>query len=346
MISLRISLLAIFSACSSLLAQQYSNSIAAVVDGVPIATSEVEEIIKAQEQMILMTYRNDPDRIRKEIAIQRQNAIETLIDREILLAEFKKIGGVLKSQYVDEDINTIIRESFKGDRDAFVDELTRGGMTLAKFRDMRQKMVIMNVMRARNAGDHPPATPREVQEYYDKNVDKWREGDQIKISTITIPKFSVESGSTPVKQQKLAQELRTKIVQGADFAAVAKAHSQDSHAENGGSWDWMSKTDLMPAIANAAMELKTGGVSPVLDLESNFIIVSCDAKKLGAAPPLEQYRPEIEKMISQEKSKTNLDKWMESVRKKHVIKRYLPSTATPAITPPATVPSAPTPSAP
>jgi peptidyl-prolyl cis-trans isomerase SurA len=322
MISLRISLFALLSACSSVLAQQYTNSIAAVVDGIPIASSEVEETIKAQEQVIQFQFRNDPARIAKEIAILRQGAIETLIDREILLAEFRKIGGVIKAQYVDDDINGIIRESFKGNRDAFVDELTRGGMTVKRFRELREKMVIMNVMRARNAGDHPPATPREVQEYYDKNVDKWREGDQIKISTITIPKFTGEPGSTPEKQQKFAQELRTRILQGTDFAKVAKTNSQDSHAENGGAWDWMSKTDLMPAIANAAMDLKTGGVSPVLDLESNFIIVSCDAKKLGAAPDIEKLRPEIEKMINQEKSKGNIDKWMENVRKKHVIKRY------------------------
>jgi len=191
-------------------------------------------------------------------------------------------------------------------------------------------------MRARNSGDHPPATPREVQEYYDKNVDKWREGDQIKISTITISKFTGEPGSTPDKQQKFAQELRTRILQGTDFAKVAKTNSQDSHAENGGAWDWMAKTDLMPAIANAAMELKTGGVSPVLDLESNFIIVSCDAKKLGAAPDIEKLRPEIEKMINQEKSKGNIDKWMENVRKKHVIKRYKTSNA-----PLAPIPAAP-----
>jgi peptidyl-prolyl cis-trans isomerase SurA len=338
MISLRLSLLALFAATafSSAVAQRYSNGIAAVVDGVPITTSEVEETIKAQEQVIQMQYRNDPERIKKEIVLLRQSAIETLIDREILLAEFRKIGGVIKAQYVDDDINTIIRESFKGDRDAFVDELTRGGISMKKFRELREKMVIMNVMRARNSGDHPPATPREVQEFYDKNLDKWREGDQIKISTITIPKLTGQPGSTAEKQRKLIQELRTKILQGADFAAVAKAHSQDSHQENGGAWDWMAKTDLMPAIADAAMELKTGGISPVLDLESNYIIVSCDAKKLGTAPPLEQYRPEIEKMITQEKSKAAIDKWMETVRKKHVIKRYQPSSA-----PPAPIPSAP-----
>lgn len=295
--------------------------VVASVDGVPIISSEVRDTIKAQEQVLAYQFRNDPARLNKELAAVRESAVESLIDREILLAEFKKIGGVIKPQYVDDDINGIIRESFKGDRDALVDELAKAGMSLKKFREMREKMVIMNVMRARHSGEHPPATPKEVQAYYDKYVDQWREGDQIKISTITIPKFSGETGATPEKQKKLAQELRTKVANGADFSATAKAYSQDSRAENGGEWDWMAKTDMMPAIADAAMALKTGGISPVIDMETSYIIVSCDAKKLGTAPSLESKRAEIERMISQEKSKASIDSWMESVRKKHVIKR-------------------------
>lgn len=323
MISLRNCLPALFAVafCTSAAAQTYSNRIVAVVDGRPIAASEVRDTIKAQEQIIRFQLQNDPARIDKELNLLRESAIESLIDREILLSEFKKLGGVIKAQYVDDDINGIIRESFKGNRDAFVDELNKSGMSVKKFRELREKMVIVNVMRARNSGEHPPATPREVEEYYNKNVDKWREGDQLKISTITIPKFSGEAGSSVEKQRKLAQELRSKIVGGGDFAATAKNYSQDSRAENGGSWDWMAKTDMMPAIANAAMELKTGGISPIIDQETSFIIVALDAKKLGTAPTLESKRPEIEKMINAEKSKANIDRWMDSVRKKHIIKR-------------------------
>lgn len=323
MISLRNCLPALFSVafCTSAAAQTYSNRIVAVVDGRPIAASEVRDTIKAQEQIIRFQFQNDPARIDRELNLLRESAIESLIDREILLSEFKKLGGVIKAQYVDDDINGIIRESFKGNRDAFVDELNKSGMSVKKFRELREKMVIMNVMRARNSGEHPPATPREVEEYYNKNVDKWREGDQLKISTITIPKFSGEAGSSVEKQRKLAQELRSKIVGGGDFAATAKNYSQDSRAENGGSWDWMAKTDMMPAIANAAMDLKTGGISPIIDQETSFIIVALDAKKLGTAPTLESKRPEIEKMINAEKSKANIDRWMESIRKKHIIKR-------------------------
>ncbi len=321
MISLRSCLLLpLLAAFSGVLGQ--SITIVAVVDGTPIMSSEVRETIAAQEQIIRYTYQNDPARVAQELAKARESAVENLIDREILLSEFRKVGGVIKAQYVDDDINSIIRDSFKGNRDAFVDELAKTGMTVKKFREQREKMIIVNVMRARNSGEHPPATPKEVEEYYNKNVDKWREGDQIKISTITIPKFNGEAGSTPEKQRKLAEELRTKLLNGGDFAATAKAYSQDSRAENGGSWDWMAKTDMMPAIANVAMGLKTGGIGPVIDQEGSYIIVACDAKKLGTAPALEKMRPEIEKMINQEKSKDNIDKWMESIRRKHVIKRF------------------------
>lgn len=321
MSSLRLCLfLSLAAAFSSVLGQ--SITIVAVVDGSPIMSSEVRETIAAQEQILRMQLQDDPARLAQELAKARASAVEDLIDREILLSEFRKIGGVIKAQYVDDDINTIIRESFKGNRDAFVDELTKTGMTVKKFREQREKMIIVNVMRGRNAGDHPPATPREVEDFYNKNVDKWREGDQIKISTITIPKFSGEPGSSPEKQKKLAEELRTKLLNGADFAATARAYSKDSRAENGGSWDWMAKTDMVPAISNVAMGLKTGGIGPVIDQEASYIIVACDAKKLGTAPTLESKRSDIEKIINQEKSKANIDKWMESIRKKHVIKRF------------------------
>jgi hypothetical protein len=75
-------------------------------------------------------------------------------------------------------------------------------------------------------------------------------------------------------------------------------------------------------IANTAMGLKTGGISQVLDKETNYIIVACDAKKLGAAPPMDKVRGDIQKMIEQEKSKKAIDEWMEQLRKKAVIRKF------------------------
>lgn len=303
--------------------QTYSNGVAALVQGKPITKSEVRDTVKAQEQILMAMYGGtDPERMQREIAETRANALDALIDRELILIEFTKIGGVIKPQYVDDQINNIVREAFKGDRDALVAELAKAGMSIKKFRDMQEKNIIASVMRAKKTSTMAPATPKEVEEYYNKNVDKWRVGDQVKISTISIPKFSGETGASPEAQKKLAQEIRSKLLKGGDFATLARSYSQDSRAEFGGAWEWMPRTELDPMIANTAMSLKTGGVSEVLDKETSYIIVSCDAKKLGEAPGIEKVRGDIQKMIQQEKSKQAIDEWMAQLRKKAVIRKF------------------------
>lgn len=304
------------------LSQSASNGIAAVVNGVVITLSEVREAVKAQEQVYRFQMRDDPVALEKALAELKASAIDSLIDRELILAEFRKIGGSIKPQYVEDDINTLVRENFNGDRDAFVSELARSGMTLKKFRELREKMIIVQVMRGRYAAEQRPPTPLEVRDYYEKKIDQFRDKDMIKISTITVPKFTADPSATAESQRRVAQELRAKVMAGANFAEVARTHSADSRAEDGGEWPWMERTQMKKSIADAAFAVKQGGISPVVEDEAAFIIIAVDAKKLGTPEPLEKVRPMIERQIRQERSKDALDAWLESLRRKAVIKRY------------------------
>lgn len=318
---IRLFFLLTLSAAAHLSAQSSSNGLAAVVNGNVITKSEVRDAVNAQEQMLRFQLQNNPAALQRELNNLRATALDSLIDRELVLAEFKRLGAAIKSQWVDDDVNGIIRESYKGNRDAFVKELAGNGMTLKKFRELREKMMIVQAMRGKQAAQQPPATPQEVQDYYNKHIAEWREGDMIKISTITIAKFSADSNGTVESQRKLAEEIRGKLLKGADFATTAKTYSQDSHAEDGGAWDWMAKDQMKPSIASVAFGLKNGGLSEVINDDEAYIIIACDAIKYGNAKPLKELRPEIERAISSEKSKGVIDKWMEGLRKRAVIKK-------------------------
>lgn len=307
---------------SPVFSQSSSNGIAAVVNGNVVTKSEVRDAVNAQEQMLRMQFQNDPGVLQRELSNLRATALDSLVDRELVLAEFKRMGAAIKSQWVDDDINGIVRESYKGNREAFVKDLAQSGMTLKKFREMREKMMIVQAMRGKQAAEQPPATPKEVEDYYKKNVAKWRKGDMIKISTITIAKFSGEANATPETQRKLAEEIRSKLVRGADFATTARTYSQDSHSTDGGAWDWMGREQMKPSIANVAFNLKTGGLSEVINDEAAYIILTCDAIKYGTPKPMSEVRDEIERAVSAEKSKAIIDKWMENLRKKAVIKKF------------------------
>jgi parvulin-like peptidyl-prolyl isomerase len=78
---------------------------------------------------------------------------------------------------------------------------------------------------------------------------------------------------------------------------------------------------MPPAIANVAFGLKTGGISEVINEQQAYIIITCDAIKYGNVKSMQELRPEIERSISSEKSKGVIDKWMEGLRKRSVIKK-------------------------
>ena len=293
--------------------------LAAHVNGKVITTSEVQEAVEAQRSMIMVTVTNPEERIAKLRELEDQ-ALFALLERELILSEFAKMGGSIRKEYVEDNINDIIRENFGGDRDKFVAELAKQNMTPKKFRELREKMIIVQVMRQRQVKDLPPPTPREVQEYYDKNLDKFRDKDFIRISTITIPKYPVaDLNSNPESQRKLAQEIRAKLVNGADFAQLAKLHSQDSHGSDGGAWDWIERNQMGKQVADAAFPLKTGAISPVTEVDANYMIILCDAKRPGIQSPLEKVRPDIEKSIQSEKSHNILSSWARSLALKAAI---------------------------
>jgi len=143
----------------------------------------------------------------------------------------------------------------------------------------------------------------------------------IKIRTITVPKFSGDAAATPEKQRQLAEEIRSKVIAGSDFATMAKTYSQDSRAENGGEWDWMERKLMKPTMADAAFATKDGGVSKVIEDEAAYLIIFTEAKKLGNLAPLEKVRSDIERVLNAEKSKGDVDKWLEGLRKKAVIRK-------------------------
>ena len=115
------------------------NSLAAVVNGNVITRSEVQEAIKHTEQMIMLTV-SEEDKRKKQLATLKEDALNSLIERELILTEFKKIGGKIREELITQDVNKIINsERFGGDRDKFLKELVKTGMTLKRFKDLREK---------------------------------------------------------------------------------------------------------------------------------------------------------------------------------------------------------------
>jgi len=90
-----------------------------------------------------------------------------------------------------------------------------------------------------------------------------------------------------------AQELRQKLVGGADFAEVAKAESDDTgSAANGGDLGFFGHGKMVPPFEQAAFALKIGELSEPVKSSFGYHVIRVDAVK-----GLDDVRPDIERRV-------------------------------------------------
>ena len=285
----------------------------AMVNGAPILASELKETMAGQVQILRYELKNDPAKLEKELSELKHKVTNTLIDCQILVDEFYKIGGVIKPEYVDKDMAEFITTEFKGNRDAFMAELARNGMTLERFRGLRERITIMHVMRERFAGEIE-LTEAMAREHYEKNRQRWMRPERVKFHTISFSKKNANARS-------LMESLHKKLESGGDFAEIARANSMDSHGAAGGEWKWMDLADLTQNVSDALAKLKPGEISAVMEQSENFIILRLDGRK-GPEPKLfESVKDEVKKSLYQEVFDERVEKKMIRLREAAKIQR-------------------------
>ena len=298
---------------------QVIDGVAAVVNGDVITFSQVEELSAPQERSLREQY-TGADLIDK-IKEARLSALNDLIDRQLIVQEFKKKEYTMPEYVVDDQIQNIIREEFGGDRQAFLRTLNAQGYSLAKFRELQREKVIVGAMRQNNVKGNFEATPQQVEAYYEANKQDFVTPEQLKLRMIVLNADPLDTNSTD-SMGKSAEEIREKIKDGADFATMAKTYSMDGTAASGGDWGYVDRKTLNQQLTDVAFSLSPGQVSQVVRIGDSFYILYCESKKNSGVIPLTEVQSGIEKKLEQVQRQKATQRWIDSLREKAFIKIY------------------------
>ena len=302
------------------------NSLAAVVNGNVITRSEVQEAIKHTEQMIILTVSEEEKR-KKQLATLKEDALNSLIERELILTEFKKIGGKIREELITQDVNKIINsDRFGGDRDKFLKELVKTEMTLKRFKDLREKILTVELMRSRESRNVLVVTPKQIEEAYQKYSDQFRQESFVQLRTLMIPKVSEDATVTKEQQLKHIKEIRKQIVKGEAFEQMAKTYSKDSVADNGGDRGTIGEDsiELRRDLKTAAFQLESGQLSDVIEGPFAFYLLKVESKKIGKKKPLanKEVRDTCEKLALLDLRKEVHDRWISRLKKNASIRLF------------------------
>lgn len=298
------------------------NGIAAKVNGRVITKNEVSFMLAPIFAQLATQFPRRGPEFEKQFKEARDKVLQELIDRQIILDEFKQIGAVIRPNLIDEEIKRQMRELYNGDEKKFREELKKSRLTMEGYRTMTQEKMVVQSMRAQQFSDAPPPLPNEIQNEYNEIKSTLRDTskDKITFRKIFIPAVDPDSPlATPETQLALAEDLARQLNEGKDFEEIAKTHSKDAFAATGGLQEDLPRTDLAAEFAAIIFEAPEGKVvGPLLD-QRGFTIVKVIAKNLGPSPALGEVRGMIEERVRRKKTSEQYDRWIEARRKRSMI---------------------------
>jgi peptidyl-prolyl cis-trans isomerase SurA len=298
------------------------DGVAAIVNNDVITISQVRELIGARERAMRESYRG-PD-LADKVKEMRLAALKDLVDRQLILQEFRKMqekGANIPDYVVDDRVQTIIREEFGGDRAAFVRTLQAQGYTLTRFKEIEKEKIIVQAMRQSKVTDNFVVSPKQVQDFYDKNREAYSLPEQVKLRMIVLREGNKDDIGSGGDKKQTAEEIRQKLAGGAEFERMAQMYSEDeSTSDTGGDWGWIERNTLNEKLTQAAFALKAGGISPVIHIGDSFYILYVEARKNSSVKPLGEVREEIERNLMQQERMKVQQRWIDTLRQKAYIK--------------------------
>jgi peptidyl-prolyl cis-trans isomerase D len=147
-----------------------------------------------------------------------------------------------------------------------------------------------------------------VKEYFDQNHREFNQQEEVRARHILVAFKGARNASATVTRdkeaaQKLASELLAKAKTGQDFAALAKASTDEQVGKtSGGDLGFFTRDKMDKSFSDAAFALSPGQVSSVVETPFGFHVIKVEEKKAAVTKTLEDVQRQIaENLIAKEK---------------------------------------------
>jgi parvulin-like peptidyl-prolyl isomerase len=293
----------------------------AVVDGTTITKAQLDELIDRSKRQAKLQKQTFPKVGTAEYKTVQSNLVTYLVRRTENEKEAAALGIAVTDAQVQSRLDQVKKQYYKNDDKKFMQAVKAQGLTLAQVQsDIRGQLLSQKLVD--KLTQDVKVSDAEVQRYYDHNQSQY-----------AIPE-SREVRHILVKTKAEAESIRSQLLKGADFAALAKKYSQDPGSKAQGGKLTISKGQTVPSFEEASFTLATMQLSqPVKTQFGYHLIQPLGAVKKGSTTPFKDVKAQIEAQLADTKKNEAVTKWSEKVDKKYEDKityaeGYAPATTT------------------
>ena len=301
------------------------NDVAATVNGVEIKEAQIQEIIKPEIDRAKESLSNTQSLPEEVIISQfmkdiRENALTALIKEELLKEQVKDVNIVISNEEADEFFKKRLKQE-NVELEKFLKVLEASDIDYQDILDDAKKELTYVKYIVSKMDESDKGTEEDARKLYDENLASFTEPEQIRASHILIRASIDDSNDIKQKAKEKIDDLLRQVKEGADFAELAKANSEDDYsATKGGDLDYFDKRTMVPEFSQAAFALEPNNVSDVVQTDFGYHIIKVTDHKDEKIISFDEIKDNLIKSINNQKENIFIQKYIDSLIKDADIK--------------------------
>ncbi len=163
-----------------------------------------------------------------------------------------------------------------------------------RYRHAERRPLKLMVIDSDATTDEHEVSDTEIELYYSQNQYRFEQPERLKVRHILFLTTDKTDEETEQAREK-AEEILAQLQDGADFAELAKQHSEDpANADSGGELPWFSRGEMDPAFEEASFALAAGGLAAApVKSQFGYHLIRLDERESGSVKPLSEVRDVI-----------------------------------------------------
>ncbi|MGH9685882.1 MAG: peptidylprolyl isomerase [Candidatus Acidiferrales bacterium] len=270
-----------------------------------------------------------PDQQQTDLADKKKNLLRDMIDQQLLIERGKDMGIDVETDLVKR-LDDVRKQDKFATMDDFQKAVEQSGLSWEDYKSqMRNELVTRKVIN-QEVGDKVNIGNDEVRKYYDAHKSEFVRPEEVDLSEI----FLKSQGKTPEQTaavKKQADELHTRIVNGEDFAALAKRYSEGPAKDQGGELGEYQRGQLAKPLEDAVFKLDKGGITDVIQTQTGFIILKVNDHYDAGLQPLDKVENDITNRLYAQKMEPALREYLQQLREESYIRLRAGYTDTAAV---------------
>lgn len=287
--------------------------IVAKVNGEIVTLTELEEQVEVALQQLGPA--GSPEEERERTERVRRQVLDSIINNMLVLQVAKDRGLRVPSRFFEDWKQNIMGEMDIESEEEFVRQVALQGTTIDGLKKRFEEGLLLQEIRRMEVDNKVSVSEPEIEERYRMNIEDYTTPPRVRLREIVVRFDETNEIEKGQKARRLLQDIR----QGADFAEVARMHSESGSRDAGGDLGFFSEGELTDALEEVAFELEPGEVSDIIRLETAFYIIRVEEKTEAQVKPLEEVRSEVGDSIFQEKMSEQMDRFVRQLRERAIV---------------------------